>query len=263
MVYVRTTVGGQNWAHVRARANPEPVHGPDKVPGRDTPLIRRCDPGWFDTSPPPSVHYLKPLGFQKNQRMLLAREFVSYLSRQIVRKLTPQVLETPNPQAVAEIVDHIITEELTIEDRLNEEVRDILGQYSDYMRREGVSYQEMFRRTKNQLIAQRKVIRASGRDTGDQMKLSRDKISDMSHKIVAALRKSRELRVKKDANDVRLEIVRAITELLTAEEKVDRLSRDKVRSQKRDIPEGSEEWDLLQKRYYAEELKKLGIDLTR
>jgi len=173
------------------------------------------------------------------------------------------VLETPNPQAVAEIVDHIITEELTIEDRLNEEVRDILGQYSDYMRREGVSYQEMFRRTKNQLIAQRKVIRASGRDTGDQMKLSRDKISDMSHKIVAALRKSRELRVKKDANDVRLEIVRAITELLTAEEKVDRLSRDKVRSQKRDIPEGSEEWDLLQKRYYAEELKKLGIDLTR
>ena len=195
--------------------------------------------------------------------MLLAREFVSYLSRQIVRKLSPQVLETPNPQAVAEIVDHIITQELTIEDRLNEEVRDILGQYSDYMRREGVSYQEMFRRTKNQLIAQRKVIRASGRDTGDQMKLSRDKISDMSHKIVAALRKSRELRVKKEANDVRLDIVRAITELLTAEEKVDRLSRDKVRSQKRDIPEGSEEWDLLQKRYYAEELKKLGIDLTR
>jgi uncharacterized protein len=195
--------------------------------------------------------------------MLLAREFVSYLSRQIVRKLTPHVLETPNPQAVAEIIDHIIAEELTIEDRLNEEVRDILGQYSDYMRREGVSYQEMFRRTKNQLIAQRKVIRASGRDTGDQMKLSRDKITDMSHKIVAALRKSRELRVKQDPNDVRLEIVRAITELLVAEEKVDRLSRDKVRSQKRDIPEGSEEWDLLQKRYYAEELKKLGIDLTR
>jgi len=195
--------------------------------------------------------------------MLLAREFVSYLSRQIVRKLTPQVLETPNPQAVAEIVDHIITEELTIEDRLNEEVRDILGQYSDYMRREGVSYQEMFRRTKNQLIAQRKVIRASGRDTGDQMKLSRDKISDMSHKIVAALRKSRELRVKKEPNEVRLDIVRAITELLVAEEKVERLSREKVRSQKRDIPEGSEEGGMLQKRYYAEELKKLGIDLTR
>jgi hypothetical protein len=121
----------------------------------------------------------------------------------------------------------------------------------------------MFRRTKNTLMAQRKVIRASGRDSGDQMKLSRDKITDISHKIVAALRKARELRLKKDPNEVRLEIVRAITELLVAEEKVDRMSRDKVRSQKREIPEGSEEWDLLQKRYYAEELKKLGIDLSR
>lgn len=195
--------------------------------------------------------------------MLLAREFVSYLSRQIVRKLTPQILETPNPQAAVDIFDRVITEELTIEDRLNEEVRDILGQYTDYMRQQGVSYQEMFRKIKNTLVAQRKVIRASGRDTGDQMKLSRDKITDMSHKIVAALRKSHELRVKKDPNEVRLEIVRAMTELLSAEEKVDRLARDKIRSQKREIPEGSEEWDLLHKRYYAEELKKLGIDLTR
>jgi hypothetical protein len=71
------------------------------------------------------------------------------------------------------------------------------------------------------------------------------------------------MRVKKEPNEVRLEIVRAMTELLTAEEKVDRVARDKVRSQKREIPEGSEEWDLLHKRYYAEELKKLGIDLTR
>jgi hypothetical protein len=195
--------------------------------------------------------------------MLLAREFVSYLSRQIVRKLTPQVLETPNPQAAVDILDHVISEELAVEDRLNEEVRDILGQYTEYMRQQGVSYQEMFRKTKNTLVAQRKVIRASGRDTGDQMKLSRDKITDMSHKIVAALRKSRVLRVKKDPNDVRLEIVRAMTELLTAEEKVDRMARDKIRSQKREIPEGSEEWDLLHRRYYAEELKKLGIDLTR
>jgi hypothetical protein len=195
--------------------------------------------------------------------MLLAREFVSYLSRQIVRKLSPQIIETPNPQAAVDILDHIITDELTVEDRLNEEVREILGQYTDYMRQQGVSYQEMFRKIKNTLVAQRKVIRASGRDTGDHMKLSRDKITDMSHKIVAALRKSRELRVKKEANEVRLDIVRAMTELLTAEEKVDRMARDKVRSQKREIPEGSEEWDLLHRRYYAEELKKLGIDLTR
>jgi hypothetical protein len=194
--------------------------------------------------------------------MLIAREFVAYLSRQVVRRLTPALVETSNPQALVELTTNLITGELEVEDRLNDEVRDILGQYSDYMRQEGVSYQEMFRRIKNTLITQRKVIRASGRDTGDHMKLSRDKITDISHKLVTALRKSREVRVKKDLNDVRLEVVRAFTDLLQTEEKVDRAARDKVRSQKREIPEGSEEWDLLQRRYYAEELKKFGIDLA-
>src|SRR5439155_25512467 len=136
--------------------------------------------------------------------MLLAREFVAYISRQLVKTLTPQTIETSTPDTVAALISQIITEELMIEDRLNDEVREILGQYSDYMRREGVSYQEMFRRIKNTLITQRKVIRASGRDSGDSMKLSRDKINDISHKVVAALRKSREFRLKRDPNDVRL-----------------------------------------------------------
>jgi hypothetical protein len=157
----------------------------------------------------------------------------------------------------------VIVGELEVEDRLNDEVREILGQYSDYMRNEGVSYQEMFRRIKNTLITQRKVIRASGRDTGDSMKLSRDKVTDVSHKLVAALRKARNVRFKKDVNEVRLEAVRSITSLLQTEDKVDRTAREKVRSQKRTIPEGSEEWDLLQRRYYAEGLKRFGIDLTR
>jgi hypothetical protein len=196
--------------------------------------------------------------------MLLAREFVAYLSRQLVKKLTPGVIETPAPEAVAEKISEVITEELAVEDRLNDEVRDLLSQYSEYMRRESVSYQEMFRRIKNTLISQRKVIRAAGRDTGDAMKLSRDKVSEISHKVVDMLRKNRDLRLKnKDANAVRLEIVRVMTELLMAEDKVDRASRQKIRTQKREIPEGSEEWDLLHRRYYSEELKKLGIDLGK
>src|SRR5258706_9830400 len=196
--------------------------------------------------------------------MLLAREFVAYISRQLVSKLTPGIIEPPTPNVVAEKIALVVTEELEVEDRLNDEVRDLLSQYSEYMRRESVSYQEMFRRIKNTMITQRKVIRASGRDTGDQMKLSRDKVTDISHKIVDMLRKSRELRLKnKDSNAVRLEIVRVMTELLVAEEKVDRAARQKIRSQKRDIPEGSEEWDLLLRRYYSEELKKLGIDLAK
>jgi hypothetical protein len=192
--------------------------------------------------------------------MLLPREFVSYLSRQIVRRLTPGTVETHSPDKVAELVGSIITEELNAEDKLNDEVRDLLEQYSDYMRKEGVSYQDMFRKIKNTMVQQRKIVRASGRDTGDQMKLSRDKITDISHKLIGAIRKSRDVRLKKDMNDARLEIVKVFTEILQVEEKADRASRDKVRSVKRDIPEGSEEWDILQKRYYAEELKKFGID---
>ena len=194
--------------------------------------------------------------------MLLAREFVDYVSRQIVKKLTPQWIETTDNQVAAEFIATVVEEDLSIEDRLNDEVRDLLSQYSDYMRRESVSYQEMFRRIKNTLITQRKVIRASGRDSGDSMKLSRDKINDISHKIVAALRKSRDFRLKRDPNDVRLELVKVMTEILVTEEKVDKAARTKIRTQKKEIAEGTEEWDLLHKRYYAEELKKLGIDLT-
>jgi hypothetical protein len=195
--------------------------------------------------------------------MLLAREFVNYLSRQLITRLSPTYFEVASPAAAAEMIAALITQELEVEDRLNEEVREILSQYSDYMRREGVSYQEMFRRIKNTLVAQRKVIRASGRDSGDPMKLSRDKVNDISHKLLAAMRKSRDFRLKKDGNDIRLEIVRAMSEILQLEERVDRAARQKIRSQKREITEGTEEWDLLHRRYYAEELKKFGIDLSR
>jgi len=195
--------------------------------------------------------------------MLLPREFVTYLSRQIVRRLTPATIETHNPEKVTELVNGLIAEELEAEDKLNDEVREILEDYSDYMRREGVSYQEMFRKAKNQLIQKKKIVKASGRDTGDAMKLSRDKITDISHKLVAVMKKSRDLRMKRDQNDVRLEIVKAFTDILQVEEKADRAARDKVRTIKRDISEGSEEWDILQKRYYADELKKFGIDPSK
>ncbi len=195
--------------------------------------------------------------------MLLPREFIAYLSRELIKRLTPQIIETSNPDGAAALVSDLIQEELAVEDRLNDEVRDILSQYSEYMRREGVSYQEMFRRIKNTLITQRKVIRASGRDSGDPMKLSRDKVNDISHKLITAMRKSRDLRLKKQPNDVRLEAVHYISELLMVEDRVDREARRKIRSQKREIAEGTEEWDLLHRRYYAEELRKLGIDLGR
>src|SRR5260370_22032819 len=195
--------------------------------------------------------------------MLLAREFVDYITRQHIRKLTRKWRETTVLQVAADFMAAIIEEDLAVEDDLNDEVRELLSQYSEYMRKEGVSYQDMFRRLKNTLITERKVIGAAGRDSGDAMKLSRDKINDLSHKIVAALRKSRDFRLKRDPNEVRLELVKVMTELLQTEEKVDRAARTKIKTQKREISEGTEEWDLLHKRYYAEQMKKLGIDLAR
>jgi len=194
--------------------------------------------------------------------MLLARELVDYISRQIVKRMSPLWIESTDSYLAAEFIAGIVETDLAVEDQLNDEVREVLSQYSEYMRREGVSYQDMFRRIKNTLITQRKVIRAAGRDSGDPMKLSRDKINDLSHKVVAALRKSRDFRLKRDPNDVRLELVKIITDLLQTEDKVDRAARTKIRTQKREISEGTEEWDLLHRRYYAEELKKLGIDLS-
>jgi hypothetical protein len=184
------------------------------------------------------------------------------MSMQLVARLSPGAFETGYSATTAVSIAQIIEEDLSVEDQLNDDVRDLLDQYSDYMRREGVSYQDMFRKIKNQLIAQRKIIRASGRDTGDSMKLSRDKVNDLSHKIVAGLRRAHEVRVRRDSNEVRLAMVREFTDLLQMEERVDRAARAKVRSQKRDIPEGGEEFDLLHRRYYAEELKKLGVDLS-
>lgn len=194
--------------------------------------------------------------------MLLAREFVSYLSRQLVQRLSPTMFETSNPAVAAEAIAHVIDEDLSTEDRLNDEVRELLEDYSDYMRRENISYQEMFRKIKNQLLAQRKLTRASGRDTGDAMKLSRDRVNEISHKLVTAMRRSRDFRVRKDPNELRLALVREMTDLLQLEERIDKAARQKIRTQKREIPEGGDEYDLLHKRYYAEELKKLGINLS-
>lgn len=195
--------------------------------------------------------------------MLLQKEIVAYLAGRIVKGVSAGLVEITDPVSATDVVRHVVLDELSVEDQLNDEVREILAQYNEYMRREQVSFQDMFRKVKNQLIAERKIIRASGRDTGDGMKLSRDKVTDISHKILGAMRKGRDFRLKRPENDIRLNIVKTFTELLLAEDKIDKAARDKVRSQKREILEGSEEFELLQRRYYAEEMKKIGIDLAR
>jgi hypothetical protein len=68
--------------------------------------------------------------------------------------------------------------------------------------------------------------------------------------------------VRSDSNELRLAWGREMTDLLLLADRIDKAARQKIRTQKRDIAEGGEEYDLLHRRYYAEELKKLGINLT-
>lgn len=91
------------------------------------------------------------------------------------------------------------------------------------------------------------------------MKLSREKIVHLSHLMIEDLVKMDEVDFIEDRNTIRLEIVRILEELLREEEQIDSSVRQKIASQKRTIDEGTQEWEILFRKYYAEELKRLGI----
>ena len=91
--------------------------------------------------------------------MLLARDYVGYMATEVVKRLIEgNLIETQAEAAVALRIRQRMTEELTIEDRLNDEVRQILTEHQDEMRRTGVSYQEMYKKVKGQLARDRKLV---------------------------------------------------------------------------------------------------------
>jgi len=91
--------------------------------------------------------------------MLLSRDYVGYMAKEVVKRLVAgKMIETKNVENLTQQVRQVMAEEITIEDRINEEVREILARYSDEMRRTGVSYQEMYKKVKGQLARERKLI---------------------------------------------------------------------------------------------------------
>jgi hypothetical protein len=91
--------------------------------------------------------------------MLFSREYVGYLAREVTKRLVAaEMIETTSVPAVAERVHSVMVEELSLEDRINDEVRAILEQYSDEMRKSGASYQEMFKKVKNELVRKYKAV---------------------------------------------------------------------------------------------------------
>jgi hypothetical protein len=195
--------------------------------------------------------------------MLLPRAFISYLARELTKGLAERMCEFRDPGAVREKLAAVIVDELSLEDEINTEARELLNQYADYMRRERIPYQEMFWKVKRKILAERKVVSAQSREAGERkMKVSRDKVIEMSHKLAAALPRIPGTLLRTSWNEARLEIFRLMQDLLMKEEAIDKLAQKKISSIKRDIPEGSEEWNVLYRRYYDQEMKRYGIDLS-
>ena len=91
--------------------------------------------------------------------MLLSKEYVGYLAREVTKKLIAgEIIETKNPAAVTEKVQATMLDEFTLEDRINDEVRVILEAYSEEMHQTGANYQEMFRKVKSELVRKYKAV---------------------------------------------------------------------------------------------------------
>ncbi|MGH9492931.1 MAG: DUF507 family protein [Terriglobales bacterium] len=91
------------------------------------------------------------------------------------------------------------------------------------------------------------------------MRLSRDKVNKLAHSVADALAETDAVDFLEDRNTIRMEVRRLLEELLKEEEKIDLAARHKIENQKRTILEGTQEWDILYRKYYNEEVKKLGI----
>ena len=91
------------------------------------------------------------------------------------------------------------------------------------------------------------------------MKMSHEKIIQVSHRIMGAIEALDEVEIFEEPNTIRQEIVKIVTDMMHEEEKIDEAIKARIASQKRTIPEGSGEWEILYRKYYNDELRKLGV----
>jgi hypothetical protein len=90
-------------------------------------------------------------------------------------------------------------------------------------------------------------------------RLSREKVNKLAHAVADSLANTEQADFIEDRNTIRLEVKRLLEEMLGAEAKLDQAARQKIENQRRTILEGTPEWEILYRKYYAEEVKKLGI----
>jgi len=91
------------------------------------------------------------------------------------------------------------------------------------------------------------------------VRLSRDKVNVLARAVSEVLKQMDEVEFFEEFNAIRQETRKILEDLLNQEEKIDLAAKQKIESQKRTILEGSQEWDILYRKYYNEEVKKLGV----
>jgi hypothetical protein len=91
------------------------------------------------------------------------------------------------------------------------------------------------------------------------VRISRDKLNKLAHTVADTLAEIDEVGFLEDRNTIRQEARKALEKLLTDELKIDAGARLKISSQRKIIVEGSQEWDILYRKYYNDEVKKLGL----
>jgi hypothetical protein len=87
------------------------------------------------------------------------REYVVYMAKQVLKRLSAaNLVQFDQADYVTEVMTQVMLDELGVEDRLNEDVRKILEQHAEEMKRTGAAYDEMFKKVKKQLVHDRKVV---------------------------------------------------------------------------------------------------------
>ena len=91
--------------------------------------------------------------------MIFSRDYIGYLARRTVKHLIDaKLITTSDKKVTEERVSAAIVDELSLEDRINEEVRVILDAYSEEMRKSGAQYAEMFKKVKTELTKKYKAV---------------------------------------------------------------------------------------------------------
>ena len=91
------------------------------------------------------------------------------------------------------------------------------------------------------------------------MRINRDKLNKLAHTVADTLAEIDEVGFMEDRNTIRQEARKILETLLTEEARIDTAARLKIANQRKIIMEGSQEWEILYRKYYNDEVRKLGI----